>query len=78
MPRKKAKLEGRSKEERVAQRKELGSLQSLTVQPATKKRYNAAIDKFLVFLKGEKLTLAQGVAHPRDTQSGTAPARGGA
>ena len=59
MPRKKAKLEGRSKEERVAQRKELGSLQSLTVQPATKKRYNAAIDKFLVFLKGEKLILPQ-------------------
>jgi len=57
MPRKNAKLEGRSKEERVAQRKQLGSLQSLTVQPATKKRYNAAIDKFLVFLKGENLVL---------------------
>ena len=57
MPRKKAKLEGRSKEERVVQRRQLGSLQSLTVQPATKKRYNAAIDKFLQFLKAEGLQL---------------------
>ena len=35
----------------------MGSLRSLTVQPATKKRYSAAVDKFLTFLSGEKLSL---------------------
>ncbi len=35
----------------------MGSLQSLTVQPATKKRYNLAIDKFLQFLRSEGLVL---------------------
>ena len=57
MPKRKARLEGRNKEERKKVRKEMGSLRSLTVQPATKKRYTAAVDKFLQFLNREKLTL---------------------
>ena len=57
MPRKNAKLEGPSKAERVNMRKEMGSLRSLTVQPATKRRYNEAIDKFLEFLRKENLEL---------------------
>ena len=57
MPRKNAKVEGRSREERVKVRKQLGSLRSLTVQPATKKRYNLAVDKFLQFLRNENLEL---------------------
>ena len=39
------------------QRRRLGSLQSLTVQPATKRRYDKAMDKFLDFLKFEGLEL---------------------
>lgn len=35
----------------------MGSLQSLTVQPATKKRYNQAVDRFLQFLNREGLAL---------------------
>ena len=35
----------------------MGSLRSLTVQPATKKRYTAAVDKFLQFLNREGLVL---------------------
>lgn len=57
MPRKGARLEGRSREERINIRKQLGSLRSLTVQPATKRRYNEAVDKFLVFLRSEGLEL---------------------
>ena len=57
MPSRKAKLEGRTREERKNLRKQLGSLQSLTVQPATKKRYKAAVDKFLIFLHNENLEL---------------------
>jgi len=57
MPRKGARLEGRSREERIVIRKQLGSLRSLTVQPATKRRYNEAVDKFLVFLRSEGLEL---------------------
>ena len=57
MPRKGARLEGRSREERVVIRKQLGSLRSLAVQPATKRRYNEAVDKFLGFLRSEKLEL---------------------
>ena len=50
-------LEGRSKQERAEQRKKLGSLKSLAVQPATKKRYDAALNKFFDFLKYESLEL---------------------
>ena len=57
MPKRKARLEGRDKEERKKVRKEMGSLRSLTVQPATKKRYTAAVDKFLQFLNREGLPL---------------------
>lgn len=57
MPPKRKRLEGRTKEERQRLRKSLGSLRSLTVQPATKKRYNLAIDKFLSFLNQEGLQL---------------------
>ena len=35
----------------------MGSLRSLTVQPATKRRYNSAVDKFLQFLHHEKMEL---------------------
>ena len=57
MPRKNAKVEGRSREERIKVRKQMGSLRSLTVQPATKRRYNSAVDKFLQFLHHEKMEL---------------------
>ena len=57
MPKAKAHLEGRSKEERINQRKRLGSLQSLTVQPATKKRYDKALDQFFDFLRFEGMEL---------------------
>ena len=50
-------LQGRSKEERAKQRQQLGSLRSLTVQPATKKRYDAALNKFFDFLKYENISL---------------------
>eukprot|EP00435_Cladocopium_sp_Y103_P029903 s505_g7.t1 len=53
----KVHLEARTKEERVEMRKRLGSLQSLTVQPATKKRYDKALDRFFDFLKFENLEL---------------------
>ena len=53
----KAQLEGKSREERIEQRRKLGSLQSLAVQPATKHRYDAAINKFLDFLKSEQFAL---------------------
>lgn len=53
----KAILEGRTKEQRAEQRKNLGSLRSLTVQPKTKKRYDLAMEKFFSFLAFEKLTL---------------------
>ena len=52
-------LEGRTKEERAEKRKELGSLRSLAVQPATKKRYDAALNKFFDFLRFENLDLPQ-------------------
>eukprot|EP00438_Fugacium_kawagutii_P036449 Skav224179 [mRNA] locus=scaffold257:56221:60355:- [translate_table: standard] len=43
--------------ERAKQRQKLGSLKNLTVQPATKARYNSAVDKFLVFLNLNKAAL---------------------
>ena len=46
----KAHLEGRSKEERQQVRKRLGSLKSLTVQPATRIRYERARKDFYKFL----------------------------
>ena len=57
MAKRKAHLEGRSQEERIEQRRQLGTLRSLTVQPATRKRYDKALDRFLQFLRFEGLTL---------------------
>ena len=50
-------VEGRTRKERIAVRKNLGSLKSLTVQPKTKARYQAALDNFFTYLRGEGLTL---------------------
>ena len=50
-------LEGATQVERAKQRQKLGSLKDLTVQPATKRRYNKAIDDFLQFLRTNNLRL---------------------
>ena len=47
----------RTQAERKRLRKEMGTLRSLTVQPATKRRYSAALDRFFVFLKDNKMEL---------------------
>lgn len=52
MPRKRI-LEAVKPEERARQRQKLGTLRDLTVQPATRKRYHAATNKFLSFLQQE-------------------------
>eukprot|EP00435_Cladocopium_sp_Y103_P065105 s581_g27.t1 len=44
-------------QDRAAQRRKLGTLRDLTVQPATKKRYQSAIDQFLHFLSHENQVL---------------------
>eukprot|EP00438_Fugacium_kawagutii_P023460 Skav220956 [mRNA] locus=scaffold1928:76101:77213:+ [translate_table: standard] len=50
-------LEGRSKEERVETRRQLGSLRQLTVQPATRARYTKALEKFFNYLSEHSLSL---------------------
>lgn len=50
-------LEGAAQEQRVKQRKELGSLRELTVQPVTRARYSHALDDFYAYLKQENLVL---------------------
>lgn len=50
-------LEGHTPAERVQQRSKLGTLRQLTVQPATRRRYENALDRFMNFLKQEKITL---------------------
>eukprot|EP00435_Cladocopium_sp_Y103_P023550 s785_g5.t1 len=57
MGKKKAHLEGRTREERVEKRKQLGSLRDLAIQPSTRKRYDLALDKFFKFLRFEGITL---------------------
>ena len=57
MPRKGTKIEGRTQKERKRLRQQMGSLKSLTVQPATKARYQLALDKFLLFLKHNGMQL---------------------
>ena len=57
MPKRKAQIAAVTKQQRVEQRKQLGSLRSLAVQPGTKKRYEAALSKFFAFLKYEHLSL---------------------
>ena len=44
-------VEGRTKEDRVRIRKRLGSLKQITVQPATRVRYDRALKGFFSFLK---------------------------
>lgn len=63
MPKKKVHIEGRTQEERIEQRKQLGSLRSLTVQPAMKKRYDEALSKFFDFLRFEGLALPKQKYH---------------
>ena len=57
MPKKKVIVEGRSRQERIKVRKELGSLKNMTVQPSTRKRYDNALNEFFAWLKTETLEL---------------------
>lgn len=50
-------LEAATQADRARQRQKLGSLKNLTVQPATKQRYERAIDGFLQFLRDNDLQL---------------------
>lgn len=50
-------VEGRSKDERIKVRKQLGSLKNLTVQPGTKRRYEKAREKFYSFLHQSNLSI---------------------
>eukprot|EP00438_Fugacium_kawagutii_P026107 Skav224735 [mRNA] locus=scaffold3343:16799:24817:- [translate_table: standard] len=52
MPKRKL-VEAAQPKARAQQRQNLGTLRELTVQPATRRRYNAATDKFLLFLRNE-------------------------
>ena len=56
MPKRKI-LEASQPEERAKQRRKLGTLRELTVQPATRRRYDKALDAFFVFLKHNELSL---------------------
>eukprot|EP00435_Cladocopium_sp_Y103_P018392 s123_g4.t1 len=53
-------LEGRSKEERIEVRKNLGTLKSLTVQPQTRARYDKARADFYSFLHQNQLQVPRG------------------
>ena len=50
-------LEGATPAERALQRRKLGTLHELTVQPSTRQRYNKAVDAFLQYLKSNHLIL---------------------
>ena len=56
MPRKRV-LEAALPQDRAAQRRRLGSLRELTVQPATKKRYSAAVEGFFSYLRKAQTSL---------------------
>eukprot|EP00438_Fugacium_kawagutii_P008614 Skav234210 [mRNA] locus=scaffold2795:127037:128092:- [translate_table: standard] len=56
MPRKRV-LEALQPQDRAAQRRRLGTLRELTVQPATKRRYTLATQAFFDFLRSEGLSL---------------------
>ena len=56
MPRGKV-VEAPHASDRAKQRRKLGTLRELTVQPATKRRYNKALDEFFAFLHSNQLTL---------------------
>ena len=57
MGKKIAQLEGRTKAERKAVRQKLGSLRDLTIQPKTRARYDAAIQRFHSYLRSRELVL---------------------
>lgn len=50
-------LEAATQEQRVKQRRELGSLRELTVQPVTRERYKKALSEFYEYLNQENLFL---------------------
>lgn len=50
-------VEGRTREERIKVRKQLGKLSQLTVQESTRKRYNNALAEFNNFLHNKRLDL---------------------
>ena len=50
-------VENRNPRLRAKQRQELGTLRQLTVQPATRARYDKALQAFLQFLKDNRLDL---------------------
>ena len=50
-------VEAQHASDRAKQRVALGTLRNLTVQPATKRRYNKALDAFFVFLRSNQLQL---------------------
>eukprot|EP00438_Fugacium_kawagutii_P023236 Skav223681 [mRNA] locus=scaffold3470:134573:139091:+ [translate_table: standard] len=56
-------LEAQSQEDRVKQRQALGTLRQLTVQPTTRRRYDAALAKFFDFLKEHHLVLPNNIAY---------------
>eukprot|EP00438_Fugacium_kawagutii_P001652 Skav236323 [mRNA] locus=scaffold97:171922:176667:+ [translate_table: standard] len=58
MPRKRV-LEALQPQDRAAQRRRLGTLRELTVQPATKKRYTPATQAFFAFLRQEGVAIPQ-------------------
>ena len=51
-PKKAKVVEGRSQQQRKAVRKTLGKLKDLTVQPRTRKRYEASLEQFFAWLTG--------------------------
>lgn len=57
MGKRKQLVESHDKQERKRQRHELGTLQSLTIQPSTVTRYEKAFKYFLAFLTHQKLSL---------------------
>ena len=56
-------LEGATQQDRAQQRQRLGSLRDLTAQPATKQRYQKAVDGFLRYLQQNKITLPKQRQH---------------
>ena len=56
-PMPKRHLEGKTKEERVQIRSQLGPLRNLTVQPATRTRYDKALQQFFAFLTQNDIAL---------------------
>ena len=50
-------LEANTPAQRAKQRRTLGTLRQLTVQPQTRQRYNKAVNEFMKFLKSNSVTL---------------------